>query len=42
MQPFNIGCLNIRGTHVTASNPTNNNVLFFFVVGLKIVYNNNY
>ena len=33
------GCLNIHGTHVTA---TNNNVVFFFVSDLKIVYDNNY
>ena len=36
------GCLNIYGTHVTANNSTNNNVVFFFVSDLKIVYYNNY
>ena len=41
MQPINIGCLNIHGTHVTANNSTNDNV-FFFVSDLKIVYYNNY
>ena len=24
------GCLNINGTHVTAKNPTKNNVVFFY------------
>ena len=38
----NIGCLNTRGTYVTANNSTNDNVLFFFVSDLKIVYYNNY
>ena len=38
----NIGYLNIHGTHVTANNSTNNNVVFFFLSDLKIVYNNNY
>ena len=33
-----IGCLNIHGTHVTVNNYTNNNVVFFFVSDLKIVY----
>ena len=33
---------NIHGTHLTAKNSTNNNVVFFFVSDLKIVsYNNN-
>ena len=36
-----IGRLNIHGTHVTATNSTNNNVVFFFVSDLKIVYYNN-
>ena len=35
------GYLNIHGNHVTANNPTNNNV-FFFVSDLKIVYYNPY
>ena len=30
------------GTHVTANNSTNNNVVFFFVSDLKIAYYNNY
>ena len=34
---INIGCLTIYGTHVTANNSTNNNVLFFFDTDLKIV-----
>ena len=38
----NIGCLNIQGTHVTANNSTNYNVMFFIVSDLKIVYYNNY
>ena len=42
MQPINIGCLNIHGTHLTAKNSTNNNVVFFVVSDLKIVYYNNY
>ena len=37
-----IGWLNICGTHVTANNSTNNNVVFFIVSYLKIVYYNNY
>ena len=37
---INIGCLNIHGTHVTANNSTDNNVVFFS--DLKIVYCNNY
>ena len=37
----NIGCLNIYGTHVTANNSITNNVVFFFVSDLKILYNNN-
>ena len=32
------GCLNIHRTHVTANNSTSNNVVFFFVTDLKIVY----
>ena len=39
---LNIGCLSIHGTHVTANNSTNNNVVFFFVSDLKTVYYNNY
>ena len=38
----NIGCLNIHGTHVTDNNSSKNNVAFFFVLDLKIVYYNNY
>ena len=30
------------GTHVTTNNSTNNNVEFFFISELKIVYYNNY
>ena len=37
-----IGCLNIHETHVTANNSTNNNIVFFFVSDLKIVYYKNY
>ena len=37
-----IGCFNIHGTHVTSNNSPNNNVLYFFVLDLKIVYYNNY
>ena len=33
-----IGCLDIHGTHVTANNSTNNNVVFIFVPDLKIEY----
>ena len=36
------GCLNIHGTHLTANNPTTNNIVFFLVSDLKIVYYNNY
>ena len=36
-----IGYLNIHGTHVTAYNFTDNNVLFF-ASDLKILYYNNY
>ena len=36
-----LGCLNIHGTHVITNNSTNNNVVFFFVSDLKIVYTNN-
>ena len=39
---FSIGCLNIHGTHVIANNSTNNDVVFFFVSDLEIVYYNNY
>ena len=42
MQLFNIWCLNIHGTHVTANNSTNDNVVFLFVSDFKIVYYNNY
>ena len=42
MQPFNIGCLNIHGTHVTVNNSTNDYGMFFFVSDLKIIYYNNY
>ena len=38
----NIGCLKIHGTHVTAKKSTNNNVVFFFLSDLKIVYYNSY
>ena len=38
----NIGRLSIHGGHVTANNSTNNNVMFFFVSYLKIVYSNKY
>ena len=38
----NIGYLNIHRIHVTANKSTNNNVVFFFVSDLKIVYYNNY
>ena len=38
-----IGCFKIHGTLVTADNTTsNNNLVFFFVSDLKIVYNNSY
>ncbi len=30
--------LNIYGTHVTANDSTNNNVVFFFVLDFKIEY----
>ena len=36
----NKGCLNIHGTHGTANNSTTNNIEFFFVSDLKIVYYN--
>ena len=39
---FCIECLILCGIHVTANNSTDNNVAFFFVSDLKIVYNNNY
>ena len=32
MQPINISCLNIYGTHVMANNSTDNNVVFFFIL----------
>ena len=32
-----IGCLNLHGTHVTANDSTNNNVVFFIVSDLKII-----
>ena len=38
---YYIRCLNIHRTHVTANNSANN-VVFFFISDLKIVYNNNY
>ena len=34
--------LSIHETHVTANNSTYNNVVFFYVLDLKIVYYNNY
>ena len=34
--------LNIHGTHVTAKDSTNNNVVFFFISDFKIIYYNNY
>ena len=37
-----IGFINIHGTHVTSNNSTNNNVVFFLVSDLKILYYNNY
>ena len=37
-----IGSLNIHGTYVIVNYSTNNNVVFFFVSDLKIVYYNNY
>ena len=37
-----IAYLKIYGTHVTANNSTNNNVGFFFVSDLKIVFYKNY
>ena len=39
---IHIGGLNIHRTHVTANNSTYDNVVFFFVSDLKIVYYNNY
>ena len=36
------GCLNIHGAHVTANYSTNKNVVFVFVLDLKIVFYNNY
>ena len=38
----NTVCLNIHGTHVIAKNFTNNDVVFFFVLDLKIINYNNY
>ena len=35
-------CLNIHWTHVIANNSGNNNVVFFFVLDLKISYDSNY
>ena len=35
-------CLNIHRTCVTANNTTYNNLVFFIVSDLKIVYYNNY
>ena len=35
-----IECLKIHGTHLTANNSTNNNVMFFFVLDSEIVYCN--
>ena len=35
-----IGCLNIHGIHVNANKSSTNNVVFFFVSNLKIVYHN--
>ena len=38
-----IGSLNLHGTHVTANNSSDNNLVFFFVSDLKIVnYNDNH
>ena len=37
-----IGYLIIHRTHVTANNSINNNVVFFLVSDLKIVYYNDY
>ena len=39
---LNKGCVSIHGTHMTAYNSINNNVVFSFVSDLKIVYYNNY
>ena len=36
------GCLNIHGAHVTANHSTTNDIVFFFVSDLKILYHNNY
>ena len=38
----NIGCVNIHGAHLTANTSINNNIVFFFVSELKIVYYNNH
>ena len=35
-------CFNIHGTYVAANDFTNNNVIFFVVLDLKVVYYNNY
>ena len=42
MQPINIGCLDIHGTHVTANNSINNNIVFFSYFRFEKVYYNNY
>ena len=34
------GCLNIHGTYVIANNSIYNNIVFCFVLDLKIVYYN--
>ena len=36
-----IKSFNIQRTHITANNSTSNNVVFFFVSDLKILYSNN-
>ena len=35
-------CLNIHGTHVTINMFTDNNIAFFFVSNLKMVYYNHH
>ena len=42
IQPNNIGCLNIHETQMTTNNSTNNDIVFFFVSDLRIVYYDNY
>ena len=37
-----VGCINIRGTHVATNNSKTNNILFFLISELKIVYYNKY